>query len=339
MNEKSVAKPSIFAKMQNLKTFSAKNPADLVQKYVFDETQNLPFIFKVRFKQNAVRWIEKNFTEIEEKLLRYGAVLLRGFQIKTADEFGLAIKLFGAALPYKERSSPRTTAGENIYTSTEYPPDQEIFFHNENSYAHKFPRRLFFFCQTEPQKDGATPLSDVRKVLAFLPAEIVEKFERKGVLYVRNFGEEIGLSWREVFQTECRSEVEKICADGGYTAEWRGQQLRTQRIGLAVTEHPLTKEKVWFNHAAFFHVSTHPPEIRDALLSQFAPKDLPHNTFYGDGEPIETEVLEVLRESYQRASVTFAWRESDLLIVDNILTAHARTPFSGVRRILVGMTN
>lgn len=339
MNEKSATKPSIFAKMQNLKTVSATTAADLVRRYVFDETKNLPFILESRAKQNAVQWISRNFAEIEEKLLLHGAVLLRGFQINTADEFGEAVKLFGAAMPYKERSSPRTAVAANIYTSTEYPPDQEIFFHNENSYAHQFPRRLFFYCQTEPQTGGATPLSDVRKVLKNLPPEIVEKFERKGILYVRNFSSEIGLSWREVFQTDSRAEVEKICEAGGYAAEWHGENLRTKRSGRAVLTHPQTNEKVWFNHAAFFHVSTHPPEIRDALLVQFAPEDLPHNTFYGDGEAIEPEVLDVLRECYRRASIAFAWRENDLLLIDNILTAHARASFNGARRILVAMTN
>lgn len=339
MSNTSGTKPSLFAKVKMPKAVAVTDKADLTGSYVLHEEKNFPLVFEAKAKLNAAHWIAQNTNEINEKLLIHGAVLLRGFDVKTAEEFAQSVENCGETLPYKERSSPRTAVAGNIYTSTEYPPDQEIFFHNENSYAHKFPRKLYFYCLVEPQTGGATPLSDVRKVLGLIPREIVEKFERKGVLYVRNFGAELGLSWGEVFQTENRAEIEKICESGGYIAEWSGEKLRTKRIGQAIFKHPQRDEAAWFNHAAFFHVSTHTPAVRDALLAQFAPEDLPHNTFYGDGEPIEPEVLEIVRESYRKASMSFAWRERDLLIVDNILTAHARAPFSGARRILVAMTN
>lgn len=340
MNETRNAKPSLFAKGKIPKAVAVTNTAELTRSFVLNGEKNFPLVFEARTNLNAANWIEQNINVINENLLKHGAILLRGFGVKSAEGFGQAIDKLGETLPYKERSSPRTAVAGNVYTSTEYPPDQEIFFHNENSYAHRFPRKLYFYCLVEPQIGGATPLSDVRRVLELIPREIVEKFRRKGVLYVRNFSEEIGLLWRESFQTESRGEIEKICEIGGYKAEWLGgERLRTKRIGQAILEYPLTKEFVWFNHAAFFHVSTHSAEVCDALLAQFAPEDLPHNTFYGDGEPIESETLDILRESYRRASVSFAWRENDILIVDNILTAHARAPFSGERRILVAMTN
>lgn len=340
MRNTSGAKPSLFARLKTTaKPFAVSAETKLTQDFVFDEKKNFPFVFEARVKLDASRWLARHKDNIGEKLLVHGAVLLRGFDIGTAEDFARAVEKCGETLPYQERSSPRTAVAGNIYTSTEYPPDQEIFFHNENSYAHRFPRSLYFFCQVEPQTGGATPLSDARKVLSLIPREAVEKFERKGVLYVRNFGANLGMSWREVFQTKNRAEVEKVCAAGGYETEWSGEKLRTKRIGRAVLSHLRTNERVWFNHAAFFHVSTHPPEVRDALLAQFAPEDLPHNTFYGDGEPIEPEVLDILREGYRAASVSFRWRESDLLVVDNILTAHARAPFRGRRRILVAMTD
>lgn len=339
MSNTSGEKPSLFAKTKLPQAVVITEKTEMTSSYVFNEEKNFPFVFEARIKLNAPLWIQQNIEEINKKLLKHGAVLLRGFDAKTAEDFALSVEKCGAALPYRERSSPRTAVAGNIYTSTEYPPDQEIFFHNENSYAHRFPRKLYFYCLVEPQTGGATPLADVREVLRFIPNEIIGKFERKGVLYVRNFGAELGLSWREVFQTEDRAEVEQICENGGYKTVWNGENLRTKRIGNAIFTHPQTDEKVWFNHAAFFHVSTHAAEVRDALLAQFAPEDLPHNTFYGDGEPIEPEVLDIVRESYRKASVSFAWCEHDLLIVDNILTAHARATFSGQRKILVAMTD
>jgi alpha-ketoglutarate-dependent taurine dioxygenase len=113
--------------------------------------------------------------------------------------------------------------------------------------------------------------------------------------------------------------------------------LTTRQIRPAVARHPRTGEMVWFNHATFFHVSTLASSIRDALLSQFSEEDLPNNTYYGDGGPIEPGVLDELRAAYAEATRTFTWQTGDLLLLDNMLMAHAREPFTGPRSILVGL--
>ena len=45
--------------------------------------------------------------------------------------------------------------------------------------------------------------------------EIREAFESKKIMYVRNFGDGLGLTWQSVFQTSDRSEVEAYCAGRG----------------------------------------------------------------------------------------------------------------------------
>ena len=102
-------------------------------------------------------------------------------------------------------------------------------------------------------------------------------------------------------------------------------------------KHPRTGESLWFNHGTFFHVTTLTPTIRDGLLQQFDEEDLPTNTYYGDGTPIEPEVLEHLRTVYRENMVMFPWQKGDLLLLDNMLTVHARTPYRGQRRVLTGM--
>ena len=77
--------------------------------------------------------------------------------------------------------------------------------------------------------------------------------------------------------------------------------------------------------------------MREALLEEFAEGELPANTYYGDGSPIEPEVMEHLREAYRAETVSFPWQKGDLLMLDNMLVAHGRAPYSGAREILVGM--
>jgi hypothetical protein len=77
--------------------------------------------------------------------------------------------------------------------------------------------------------------------------------------------------------------------------------------------------------------------VRDSLLSEFKEDELPRNAFYGDGTSIESSVLEEVREVYRQAAVTFAWRQGDILMLDNFLVSHGRESFVGPRRILVAM--
>ena len=45
------------------------------------------------------------------------------------------------------------------------------------------------------------------------------------------------------------------------------------------------------------------------------------------------------RLALRAETVTFPWRRGDVLLLDNMLTAHGRRPFTGDRRVLVAMGN
>jgi len=124
----------------------------------------------------------------------------------------------------------------------------------------------------------------------------------------------------------------------GIEVEWKPNNgLRTRQRGPAIVRHPHTGEEVWFNHATFFHVTTLPAAIREPLMRNFGPMDLPTNTFYGDGEPIESDTLETLRRAYLDSLVRYTWQQGDVLYLDNMLCVHGREPYSGPRTILTGM--
>lgn len=283
-------------------------------------------------------WIRENRDKVLGHLQSHGGLLFRGFDVQPSQMEHMILAFSEHTLEYKERSSPRTHQYGHVYTSTEYPPDFPIFLHNESSYAHTWPLRIFFLCAAEPTTGGETPIADVRRVYDRIPEAYRTSFEGRGVLYVRNFSEGLGLPWQTVFQTTNRQEVEAYCRTAGYDVEWRTKdRLRTRRVGPAVLHHPHTREAVWFNHAAFFHVSTLDPRVREALLATVDEEDLPNNTYYGDGEPIESPVLEAIRDAYNEETVTFGWRRGDLLMLDNMLVAHGRAAFSGPRKVLVGM--
>ncbi len=48
-------------------------------------------------------------------------------------------------------------------------------------------------------------------------------------------------------------------------------------------------------------------------------------------------MLEHIREAYNKEKIKFKWQRGDIMILDNILTAHAREPFKGARKVAVAM--
>lgn len=290
---------------------------------------------------SLVEWARGRRTLVESKLYEHGGLLFRGFRVESAETFGEFIReVSGELLEYRERSSPRSEVGANVYTSTDHPPDQHIFVHNENSYQLNFNLKIFFFCETPAARGGETPIADCRNLLARIDPAVRERFMEKGWMYVRNYGDGFGLPWQTVFQTEDRRAVEEHCQRNGIRVEWKdGNRLRTRKVLPAVSRHPKTGEPVWFNHATFFHYTTLEPWVQEAMLEEFDNEDdYPTNTFYGDGSPIEPEALEHLRALYLSATVAFTWERGDVMLLDNMLVAHGRSPYGGERRILVGMS-
>ncbi|SRR6266700_251843 len=284
-------------------------------------------------------WTQQNSMLLKSLMETHGAVLLRGFGVDAVETFNrFVLALSPDMLEYKERSSPRHKVQANIYTSTDYPAHQSIFFHNENSYQCTWPMKIFFYCHVPAAQGGETPIADVRKIYRRLSPITVQRFEEKQCMYVRNFDEALGLSWQEVFQTSDRLEVEDYCKANGITCEWKENNgLRTRAVRSAIAVHPKTNERVWFNHVAFFHISTLDPSVRDGLLAAMPESDLPANSYYGDGSSIEQDVIEEISSAYRSEAVSFPWQKGDILAVDNMLTAHSRNPFVGERKILVGM--
>lgn len=306
-----------------------------------DPEQRLPLVIQPTVSGvNLAQWAENNRDYLHNELCKHGAILFRNFSLDSAARFeAFARSVARDGDLFDEYGDlPRENPGAKVYGSTPYPADKSILFHNESSHTHRWPMKIFFYCVTVAEQGGATPILDCRQTYRTIDAAIIKRMEEKGLLYVRNFIEGLDVSWQQFFQTTSKERVEEYCRKAHIEFEWKGEkQLTTRQACQAVARHPYTGEMLFFNQIQLHHVSCLDPDVRESMLSMFREEDLPRNVYYGDGSPIEDSVVAEISEIYERLAIRFQWQAGDVIMLDNMMTAHARDPFAGSRKILVAM--
>lgn len=289
---------------------------------------------------NLANWTENNKTYINDELAKHGAILFRNFTIDSAEKFeGFARSVAADGELFDEYGDlPRDTPGAKVYHSTPYPADKSILFHNESSHTHRWPMKQLFYCVKAAEKGGATPILDCRQTYQALYPAIIQRMSDKKLMYVRNFIRGLDVSWQQFFQTSKKELVEDYCHKAGIDFEWKGDDhLTTRQICQAVVRHPRTGEMLFFNQIQLHHISCLDPDMRASMVSMFREEDLPRNVYYGDGTPIEDAVVAEIGAVYEKLAVRFPWQAGDVILLDNMMVAHARDPFEGSRKILVAM--
>ncbi|MGH8920199.1 MAG: TauD/TfdA family dioxygenase, partial [Actinomycetes bacterium] len=115
------------------------------------------------------------------------------------------------------------------------------------------------------------------------------------------------------------------------------ERLRTAAVRPAVVRHPVTGEWSWFNQAQHWHIACLDEATRTSLLETVGEDGLPRECRFGDGTPIPDSAMAEICAVYDELEVVFPWQRGDVLMLDNILVAHARNPFRGERELLVAM--
>ncbi|WP_162889989.1 non-ribosomal peptide synthetase [Streptomyces olivoreticuli] len=311
---------------------------DVVVREPLRDGADLPLVLRpARADVDPVAWARTHRTRLDADLERHGALLFRGFAVTDPDALERFASVFVDDLFGENGEHPRAALGGNVYTPVFFPPEEKLLWHNENSFNDEGPTRIWFCCARPADSGGETPVVDSRAVHRGLDPALREEFTAKGVMYVRNYGTGLGLDWRDVFRTGDRAEAEARCARQGLRYEWYGNRLRTTAVRPAVLRHPRTGEWSWFNQAQHWHTACLSTEVRQSLLSAMAPEELPRSCRFGDGTAIPDEAMREILRIYQELEVSFPWERGDVLLLDNILAAHARNPFRGERELLVAM--
>ncbi|MGW1836831.1 TauD/TfdA family dioxygenase [Streptomyces sp. NPDC002067] len=290
---------------------------------------------------DPAHWAARHRAALRALVTDHGALLVRGLGLRDAAATTAVLTALADDLMAETESfAPRSPRGTGTYTTTPWPPNQQMCAHHELSYTTEFPGLLLFACLTAPDDGGATTVADASAVLDALPRRLVRRFTRQGWLLTRTYNGEIGASVTEAFGTDDRAAVARHCHTHAIAHRWQPDgTLTTRQRRSAVVRHPVTGRRCWFNQIAFLNEWTLDPGIREYLIDSYGPDGLPFNTRYGNGDPLEPGTVELLNDVYRAHTRHTAWRSGDLLLVDNIRTAHGREPFHGPREILVALAD
>lgn len=328
-------------------------------KTKFINQQKLPVVIEpvrpLSFEE-FLDYLRENREALVQKSLTFGGLLFRGFPIVGPDGFNATIDAlgFGKPLNYVGGDTPRDKVKGKVYTSTEAPPSLMIPLHNEMSFVKYYPRHIYFYCDTPAQEGGETIIADARSVYKGIDPTVKEYFVEQGLKYISNFyGKSWVLdlvnryrrahkTWMDAFETESKTEVEKLCKANEFGHKWTKKDwLQVIYETPSVIAHPETGERVWFNQAHLYDYNRRLLGFWNwvgARLLYLRKDTVMHEIYYGNGAAIPKKNLYHVMDVLERETVRFPWQKGDVMVLDNILTMHGRAPFSGKRRILAALT-
>ncbi len=344
----------------------------MLQTY-FSSTNNLPLVITSENPQRKelIDWIKTNHSLIEEKLLKDGAILFRGFDVQSPADFEEVAKSIDTDLKNDYLgTSPRDKKSDYVFSASELPGHYPIMQHCEMSFLPSAPRRLFFYCHVEPTYGGETPICDFRKVYQDLDPTIRSEFEQKGVKHIRNYSSPNNKNnngfqlkkWTDLFHTTDKKAIEEKCKLHDMQFEWKEDDgLRIINKNDAIKIHPQSGEKVWFNHTQVFHLAAacieyHKIHQRQKRWETFKtsmqlemmtwynkltknPMDQSmHVTFGDDSEIPESYVKHIIDVIWKNLSI-YSWKKGDIICIDNFSTSHGRLPYFGPREVMVSWTS
>uniref|UniRef100_A0A7N0ZW19 TauD/TfdA-like domain-containing protein n=1 Tax=Kalanchoe fedtschenkoi TaxID=63787 RepID=A0A7N0ZW19_KALFE len=274
---------------------------------------------------------------LQSCLHRSGAVLFRGFPLRTPSDFNAFVEAFGfQELPYVGGAAPRTNVVGRVFTANESPPDQKIPFHHEMAQVPEFPSKLFFFCEVEPGSDGETPIvlsHVIYEQMKLKHPDFVQKLEDHGLIYTRVLGEDddpsspIGRGWKSTFLTADKAVAEQRAAKLGMKLEWTEDGAKTIMGPIPAIKYDDSRQrKIWFNSMVAAYTGW-----KDAR------NDPVKAVTFGNGESLPAEIIYDCLNILEAESVAIPWKMGDVLWIDNLAVLHARRPFNPPRRILASL--
>jgi hypothetical protein len=199
-----------------------------------------------------------------------------------------------------------------------------------------YPRWIFFSCEVAARQGGATPIcrSDVllERLTEARPG-FVRDCERKGLRYTNvmppdnDAASGMGRSWRSTLGVESRDAAEARLRELQYQWEWLDDGcLRATTPPLPAIVRLDDGRRVFFNQLIAAYRGW--KDVRNDPSSAIR---------HGDGTVLDAEAVGIAIELADELAFELKWSVGDVVLVDNMVTMHARRPFVGSRKVLASL--
>lgn len=284
-------------------------------------------------------WVAEHAQRLLRQAADHGAILFRGFPLRTAEDFDAFVAAFNLPnFAYDESLSNavRVNRTPRVFTANEAPPSVTIFFHHEMAQTPVYPSRLFFFCEQAAATGGATPIcrSDVLwdQLSARCP-EFARNCETKGLKYTNVMPAEndansgMGRSWQSTLRSTTREAAEARLRGLNYSWEW----LADGSLKVTTPVLPAVR-KLSNGRTAFFN------QLIAAAKGWKDTRNDPSKAItFGDGTPLDRDAVNIATEIGDQLSFDIPWQNGDVALVDNYVAMHGRRTFSGTRKVLASL--
>jgi hypothetical protein len=289
--------------------------------------------------ESACAWVSTRAGKLSDEACFHGAVIFRGFPLRTAEDFDRFVSAFGLpAFTYEDSMSNavRLNRTPRVFTANEAPPSVQIFFHHEMAQTPLYPTKLFFFCEQPAATGGATPLcrSDVLwQRLADECPQFCHDVETEGLRYSNvmpgemDLASGMGRSWQSTLKTTTTEGAENRLRRLGYTWQWLADGSLRVRTPVMRGVHVLPDgRRSFFNQLIAAYCGW-----KDAR------NDPSKSITLGDDSPLDGGAVAVAIRLSEELAFDVPWQAGDVALVDNYVTMHGRRPFTGTRKVLAAM--
>lgn len=231
----------------------------------------------------------------ERYLARLGAIVFRGFELRTQARFRRFVAGFGVSLAH---------AASELEPRAELA--QPVELGHVRAASGGWPLSVW---QCAPRGEaGFTLLADGRDVFRALPKSLRARFVDRGLMQVQRVELTSGVE---------RSTLEAAWRAGGASVEWLEANVALVRRRVpAVIAHPETHELVWLCGS-----------LADA--DGRAPARGDQRLVHADGSEIEPSMLEAIEAAFDESRTVLEWEAGDVLLLDNLIMSHVHVAPEG----------
>lgn len=247
------------------------------ERLILSEEHDMPLVIEAN-ESKGVDFLKKFLNEHSEKFIddlsKYGAILLRGFDITSEEAFEntvLSIKGFRGMSDAFMSEEGRIKVGDSkfvLHTNAVYKTGGTLYlggFHTENYYTPDVPEYICFFCLQPSALGGETGLVNTEKLYESLNDNLKKKLEKNTFFVTKWLVSDVVDRYKISVET-----IERICEKFDLPMIGTGKDQFILMYKPGIFEHPITKKRSL--QINLFELPTLNPEMRQCFMEDYQGK-------------------------------------------------------------------